>query len=243
MKCLTPNWVYLNNNNNSKIHEIISNNRWENEGLFFKKSDMLYVFLAELEFLPKLKSNSFRSTTTNSKLTECTQFMKILKRHGLLVKYHLMICDMLVMHRHFFENLNIYFNVSYKNYLGFHLYSQNNQEFFNLDFLLTYVSNILNPCIQLKVVRLPKFLQKKYKKKYDFKIKHVSSHLRRRYVYKRVIVYSGFFNYKKVLDRVYISLTETFLNPEENPLHKERLNFYRHTMKLYRFGKLNFQTL
>eukprot|EP01015_Nassula_variabilis_P025271 TRINITY_DN490_c0_g1_i2.p1 TRINITY_DN490_c0_g1~~TRINITY_DN490_c0_g1_i2.p1 ORF type:complete len:109 (+),score=1.25 TRINITY_DN490_c0_g1_i2:81-407(+) len=94
-----------------------------------------------------------------------TQFMKILKRHGLMVKYDLLMRSMLVMHRHFFENLNIYFNESYRNYLGFHLYAQTNQEFFNFDFLLMYVSNILNPCIQLKVVKLPKFLQKKKKKK------------------------------------------------------------------------------
>lgn len=169
--------------------------------------------------------------------------MNILKRHGLEYKYNLLMIELSLLHRSFFETLNIYFNDLYRNYLGFHLYSQNNQEFFNLDFLLAYVSLILNPCIQLKVVRLPKFLQKKYKKKYDFKIKHVAQHLRKRYVYKRIVIYSGFVNHKRLLERVYTALTETFLNPDQNPLHKERFNFYKHALKMYRFSKLNFQTL
>jgi len=243
MKYISPQHFYLNRNEILTNYSVYKNIQWADNELFFRKNDIYFFYMEELEFQSKLRSTRLRSFTMNRHLAESTQFMKILKRHGKLLKYNLLMVDLSLLHRDFFENLNIYFNTFYKNYMGFHLYAQNNQEFFNLDYLLTYVSLILNPCIQLKVVRLPKFLQKKYKKKYDFKIKHVPQHLRRRYVYKRVVVYSGFVNYKKLLDRIYISLTETFLNPDENPLHKERFNFYKHTMKMYRFGKLNFQTL
>lgn len=245
MKYITPKLFCLYDQNNLKLsaHQISVESCWGDEDLFFKKNDIYFLILDNLEFQLKLRSTQLRSHTFNKNLSETTQFMKILKRHGKLCKYNLLMGKMALLHREFFETLNLYFNSFYKNYLGFHFYSQNNQEFFNLNFLLTYVSIILNPCIQLKVVRLPKFLQKKYKKKYDFKIKHVAYNLRKRYVYKRIVIYSGFVNHKKLLDRVYIALTETFLNPEESPLHKERFNFYRHALKMYRFGKLNFQTL
>jgi hypothetical protein len=197
----------------------------------------------KMEYRVKPRRVELRSSSFNKHLSEQTQFINILKRHGYDIKYKLLLVDMLLLHRKFFESVNLYFNSTYQNYLGFYFYASNNLEFFDLNFLLCYITSILNPCVQLKVVKFPKFLQKKLKKKYDFKIKHIPVNLRRRYVYKRVIVYSGFVNFKKILDRVYLSLAETFLNPESNPLHKERLNFYKHTLKLYRLGKLNMRSL
>lgn len=204
---------------------------------------MYFFFLSSFEPKVKFKKSELRSYTLNKYLPEQTQFMKILKRHGNIVKYWLLMLEMSGLHRQFFETLNVYFNTIYFNYLGFQLYAQTNLEFFDLDFLLVYITSILNPCIQMKVVRFPKFLQKKLRKRYDFKIKHVPVNLRKRYVYKRIVIYSGFVNYRKLLDRVYTSLIETFLNPDNNPLHKERLNFYKHTLKLYRFGRLNLHAL
>lgn len=224
-------------------YSLLHNRYWSRQPQYFYKLDMYFYTLELLEPEVKLRSSQLRSYTSNKNLLEVTQFMKILKRHGLMVKYWLLIKAMLVMHRHFFESVNTYFNTLYFNYMGFHLYAINNQEFFDLDFLLTYVTSILNPCIQLKVVKLPKFLQKKYRKKYDFKVKHVAVNLRKRYVYKRLVVYSGFVNYRKLLDRVYSSIVETFLSPNTNPLHKERINFYKHSLKLYRFGRLNLHAL
>lgn len=225
------------------LNTIITNHNWAHYELFFKKDDLHLHYITSINFKNKTTKNELRSHTFNSNLNETTQFIKILKRHGLLLKYNLVTTKLINLHRSFFENLNAYFSTFYKDYLGFYIYSQNNEDFFNFNFLLTFIASILNPCIQLKVVKLPKFIQKKFKKKYDFKIKHIPTPLRKRYVFKRIVIYSGFTNHKSLKDRVYLTLVETFLNPETNLLHKERLNFYKYVMKAFRFGKLNFQTL
>jgi hypothetical protein len=201
------------------------------------------MFLQECEISPKLKSSRTRSSQSNSGLTEATQFLKILQRHGLKHRYWLKVLQLAAAHRQVFEHNNIYFAERYPNYLGFYLYAQNNKIFLDLGYLLEYVAKLLNPCLQLKVVLLPKFLQKKYRKRYDFKIKHVPVASRQRYVYRRILIYSGFLTHRNLINRVYLSLAESFLNPDFSPLQKERLNFYRHALRLYKLGGLNFKAL
>ncbi len=240
---ITPYGLYSCSGEYRSVYFNKFNDLWDIGSKFFIKHEVYFFFLTKVDFRVKLKHPSLRSHLFNKNLSEQTQFINILKRHGHDITYKLLLVDMLLLHRKFFESVNDYFNTTYTNYLGFYFYAGGNPEFFDFNFLLNYVTAILNPCVQLKVVKFPKFLQKKLKKKYDFKIKHIPVGLRRRYVYKRIIVYSNFVNFKKVLDRVYLSLAETFLNPETNPFHKERLNFYKHTLKLYRLGKLNVRAL
>lgn len=179
----------------------------------------------------------------NNSLQEINQFLKIFKKNGLFYKYLLYISKMMLMHRKLFDNLDKELNETYKNYFAFYLFSRSNLEFYNFNYLLNFVTVAVDPCIQIKVVTLPKFLQKRFKKKFDFQIKHIDPSLRTRYVYKRIILNSEFLPSKSVSKRVYSCLANIFLNPSNNLVINEKIYFYKYALKVYKIGQLNMQSL
>jgi hypothetical protein len=109
--------------------------------------------------------------------------------------------------------------------------------------LLHFISTAIDPFLQVKVITLPKFLQKRFKKRFDFQIKHVSTLTRTRYVYKRITLNSAYINAKKLYERVYLCLARVFLNPKTNLLHTEKVFFYRYALKMYKLGMINIKSL
>lgn len=221
---------YFNNKLNPLINTLL------NVGGYF-------FFLASCENTTKLKKNKLRSYLMNSSLSDTSQFIKILKKNGLFVKYFLEIVKMLKLHRGFFESVNPYLNANSSTYYAFHLFAKNNWHFFNFNFLLHFISIAVDPFLQVKVITLPKFLQKRFKKRYDFQIKHVSTLTRTRYVYKRITLNSAYINAKKLYQRVYLCLVRIFLNPKNNLLHTEKIFFYRYALRMYKLGMINIKSL
>jgi hypothetical protein len=210
----------------------------------FESNFSTYLFfLVNLNKKSKLKTNKHRSIVMNKFFSESLQFIKIFNKDGLLQKYYLLINSLLIMHRQFFEKLNIFFNTQYQNYHPFHVFAKTNYNFYKLSFLLNFVTTILDPCIQVKVITLPKFIQKKYRKKYDFQIKHVHILNRKRYVFKRIVLNSNFINYLKIQYRLYLALINIFLKPDSNLVYNEKINFYRYALKVYKAGLLKLGSL
>lgn len=202
-----------------------------------------FFFLNTVSTRVKLKKNKLRSHLMNSNLSDSSQFIKILKKNGMLVRYHLEVIKMLRLHRNFFETVNPYLNANSSTYYAFHLFAKNNWHFFNFNFLLHFITIAVDPFLQVKVITLPKFLQKRFKKRYDFQIKHVSTLTRTRYVYKRITLNSAYVNAKKLYQRVYLCLVRIFLNPRNNLLHTEKIFFYRYALRMYKLGMLNIKSL
>jgi hypothetical protein len=210
----------------------------------FESNNITYLFfLTGLGRKNKLQHNKYRSIIMNKFLSDSLQFIKIFNKDGLLQKYYLLIIDLLIMHRQFFEKLNIFFNVQYQSYHPFHVFAKTNYNFYKLNFLLNFVTIILDPCIQVKVVTLPKFIQKKYRKKYDFQVKHVHILNRKRYVFKRILINSNFMNYLKIQYRLYLALINIFLRPDSNLVYNEKINFYKYALKVYKSGLLKLGSL
>jgi hypothetical protein len=202
-----------------------------------------FYFVNLLEKRIKLRRNRLRSKLMNSPLQESTQFLKIFKKNGLYYKYFLIISKMMSMHRQCFERVDLELNSTYPNYFAFYLFARSNLQFYNFNFLLNFVTIAVDPCIQIKVVTFPKFLQKKFKKRFDFQIKHVDMSLRARYVYKRIILNSEFLSGNDVTTRVYSCLANIFLNPSDNLVMKEKFYFYRYALRMYKLGLVNMQAL
>lgn len=200
-------------------------------------------FLTNLNKKFKLQRNKYRSTIMNQFLSDTLQFVKIFNKDGLLQTYYLIIVDLLIMHRQFFEKLNIFFDNQYVGYHPFHIFAKTNYNFYKLNFLLNFVALILDPCIQVKVTTLPKFIQKKYRKKYDFQIKHVPVLSRKRYVFKRILINSNFMGYLKIQYRLYLALINIFLKPDSNLVYDEKINFYKYALKIYKSGLLKLSSL
>ena len=84
---------------------------------------------------------------------------------------------------------------------------------------------------------------KKYRKKYDFQIKHVHILNRKRYVFKRILINSNFVNYLKIQYRLYLALINIFLKPDSNLVYNEKINFYKYALKVYKAGLLKLGSL
>lgn len=210
----------------------------------FESNFTTYLFfLTNLNKKSKLQTNKYRSIVMNKFFSDSLQFIKIFNKDGLLQKYYLLINNLLIMHRQFFEKLNTFFSIQYQNYHPFHVFAKTNYNFYKLSFLLNFVTTILDPCIQVKVITLPKFIQKKYRKKYDFQIKHVHILNRKRYVFKRILINSNFVNYLKIQYRLYLALINIFLKPDSNLVYNEKINFYKYALKVYKAGLLKLGSL
>jgi hypothetical protein len=210
---------------------------------FLVEVDSYFYFLDRLEPKIKLRRNKLRSISMNRDLQESTQFLKILKKNGMYHKYYLELLKVLNLHRSFFERVDLDLNSTYSSYYIFHLFSKTNLYFYSFNFLLNYITNIVDPCLQVKVVTLPKFLQKKYRKRFDFQIKHVDSGVRSRYVYKRVVLNSGFVAQNKLFNRIYSCLLTTILSPKTSLVYTEKVFFYKYALKMYKLGLINMRSL
>lgn len=205
--------------------------------------DSYFFYIDSMEKTIKLKRNKLRSRTMNAPLSASTQFLKILKKNGLYHRYYLQIVKILLIHRHAFDNVDLNLNELYKNYYTYHLFAKANQQFYNLNFILNFITFSIDPCIQIKVVTPPKFLQKKFKKRFDFQIKHIDSRIRARYVYKRVILNSSYVAHSKMYNRLYSCLASIFLNPRDNLIYSEKIFFYRYALRMHKLGSLKMQEL
>jgi hypothetical protein len=219
-----------------KIDFSLNLNKWE-----APTSNFLITYFFFVDFLQrknKLRRNKKRSYLMNKDLTIANQFIKILTKKGLLYRYQLVISKIVGMHRSYFEIVNPILNETYSQYYIYYMFSKKHIEFFNLNILLDMAARIVDPLLQVKVVTLPKFLQKKYKKRFDFKIKHVNLSVRLRYVLKRIILNSDFLKKRDVQDRLYDCIMGIFLNPQLNLVYEEKLYFYKYALKMYKTNKL-----
>lgn len=211
--------------------------------MLLKDFESYYIYMEEIEKTYKLRRNRLRSRIMNKSLSNTMQFIKILQQKGFIQKYYLSIIQLLTQHREIFERVDSDYNAQYNNYYMFYLFSRTNYLFFNLNFILNFVSSLIEPCLQIKVVTLPKFLQKKYKRKFDVAVKHVNPTVRSRYVYKRIILNSSFINERQLYKRLYMCLTTIYLSPGDNLVFLEKINFYKHALKMYKQGSVKLKNV
>ena len=197
-----------------------------------------FFYLDNLEIKNKLKGNKKRSFVMNKNLTTTNQFTKILTKKGLLYKYQLVVSRMLNTHRLYFETIDPFLNENYPQYYIYYMFSKKHIEFFNFNLLFNMAVRVVDPLLQVKVVTFPKFLQKKYKRRFDFKVKHVNVNTRLRYVLKRIILNSDFLKKKNIQDRLYDCVISIFLNPELNLVYAEKLYYYKYALRMYKTNKL-----
>lgn len=103
--------------------------------------------------------------------------------------------------------------------------------FFNINFILYWLTNFLNPIFDINCYAVPKKYKKKLKKNYFFKLKYNYFFSRKKITFKWLCIYSNNFNDRSVVKRLLKSLFFTFINGKNSYLYKKKMYIYQQFLK------------
>lgn len=98
--------------------------------------------------------------------------------------------------------------------------------FFNVNFILYWLTNFLNPIFDINCHAVPKKYKKKLKKNYFFKLKYNYFSSRKKISFKWLHLYSNNFNDRSLTKRLLKSLFFTFVNGKNSYLYKKKIYIY-----------------
>ena len=97
---------------------------------------------------------------------------------------------------------------------------------FNVNFILLWLYNFLNPIFDMVCYEVPKKYKKKLKKNYFFKLKYNYYNVRKKISYKWLYKYANEFNDRKFSKRLFKSIFLTFCKGKNSYLYNKKINIY-----------------
>ena len=97
---------------------------------------------------------------------------------------------------------------------------------FNVNFILLWLYNFLNPIFDMVCYEVPKKYKKKLKKNYFFKLKYNYFNTRKKIAYKWIYKYSNNFDDRKFSKRLLKSLFFTFIQGKNSYLYTKKIHIY-----------------
>jgi hypothetical protein len=106
-----------------------------------------------------------------------------------------------------------------------------NTNYFDINYVLFWLSNFLNPVFEVVCYAVPKQYKKKLKKNHLFKLKYNYTPSRKKIALKWLHIYSNDFNDRSLPKRLLKSLFYTFVQGRESFLHKKKIQIYGKFLK------------
>ena len=103
--------------------------------------------------------------------------------------------------------------------------------YFDVNYILYWLSNFLNPVFEVVCHSVPKKYKKKLKKNYFFKLKYNYSVTRERKAFQWLTVYSNDFNDRNLSKRLLKSLFFTFIKGKNSFLYTKKIQIYNRFLK------------
>lgn len=97
---------------------------------------------------------------------------------------------------------------------------------FNINFIIMWLSTLLNPIFDVVCYEVPKKYKKKLKKNYFFKLKYNYFNTRKRVSYKWIYKYSNDFNDRSFSKRLLKSIFFTFVGGKNSYLYNKKIHIY-----------------
>lgn len=189
---------------------------------FIKKLNLIKVFKTKIVH----KNIILRDNNSNVYHNNIDTFLKFIFKSGLKKFSKISLL----------KSFNYFFFIFTKNIVLFEdLKSQINilkQSFFkdlnnfNINFILNWLYNFLNPIFDIICYEVPKKYKKKLKKNYFFKLKYNYYNIRKRTSYKWLYKYSNEFNDRNFSKRLFKSIFLTFCKGKNSYLYNKKINIY-----------------
>ena len=103
--------------------------------------------------------------------------------------------------------------------------------YFDINYILYWLSNFLNPVFEIVCHSVPKKYKKKLKKNYFFKLKYNYSVVRKRKAFQWLAIYSNDFNDRSLSKRLLKSLFFTFIKGKNSFLYTKKIQIYNRFLK------------
>lgn len=106
-----------------------------------------------------------------------------------------------------------------------------NFNFFEVNSILEFLVNLLNPVFDVECHNTPKTFRKKSKKNFTFKVRYLSQGLRKKKALKWLYLYSLDFNDRLFFKKVFKSIFFTFLEGKGSGLYKKKIEIYKRVVR------------
>lgn len=194
--------------------------------LIFKKT----IFLTtDLVIFKKNKTKKLKT------FFEKNFFQKIVSlslKKGLKLKFFINISAALKYFFYLFTHNNLNFFSKYKNiYNIYYSFFTITNLFFNINFLLYWLTSLLEPLFTLKCLGVPKKYRKKLKKKFIFNIFFLKKEKRSMIFLKWLYLNTFLFNDKKFFMKFFKSLLDIFLKNKKSNLYLKKIIIYKKIFK------------
>lgn len=199
---------------------------------FFKN----LFFLKKKNFNINLKKNTIKiENRAGVKKQNCLKKLILISlRNGFFLKFSIF----------FLKSFNLFFNLFlfnnqnffslYKNtYLIYLSFFKSNNFFFNINFILFWISNILEPIFSIKCLDVPKKYRKKLKKKHLFDIFFLNFEKRKKILLKWLVLNKSFFFEKNYVLSFFKSFILVFLKNKKSELYLKKINIYKKAISKY----------
>lgn len=181
-----------------------------------------------------LKNNKiFYKNIYNFKLKSFFKKIVMLSlKRGLKLKFFKYISSAFKFFFYLFLHNNLHMFSKYKNvYNIYYSFFNLTNLFFNVNFLLFWLSSIIEPMFTLKCLSVPKKYRKKLKKKFTFSIFFLKKEKRKnvflRWMYLNTFVFNDQMFFKKFLK----SLLDIFLKNKKSNLYLKKIIIYKKILK------------
>jgi hypothetical protein len=189
-----------------------------------RSNDLDWLNLSYLNFL---KSKFSKILNYDKLLLKNINYSgKSIKMVGILNK----VCFYIL--KNFFKKSK-FLEKKFPSYSVFYNFSQSNDYFFDINFILSNISNLNEPIFITKVVKIDKKSKKiiKSKSKFDFELKYLKKHKRVPHVMKSLCLFSNNFNYYTFEERLLTSVLTTLLEQKNSEMFKKKVYTYNSALK------------
>ena len=197
--------------------------------IYFKNKIFLKNFLkppivASNFIIHKNTKNIYQNLLFFKRISYFDKLVSLTFRKGLKLKIYNSISFSFKFFFYLFLQNNINLFSSYKNiYNIYYSFFNLTNIFFNINFLLFWLSSIIEPLFSLKCLSVPKKYRKKLKKKYIFNIFFLKKEKRSSVFLKWLYLNTSVYNDKVLEKKIIKSLIDIFLKNKKSNLYLKKI--------------------